>query len=190
MEDEILEPTPETAPDMPGQSDPSPAETNNDTESANLVNTGLPELSGDPVNEEKDETLEEISPQDDAAVSPEPTPGVDDQEQIGEDQTDEETDTGEDVEAEDDGGTTNITIIRPPVQITYQADEDATYHTIIDNAETDPVPVVVVETLIEKELGIMDKRLEDYTVTEGLLLFILLTLWLRMIFDYSGRRKS
>lgn len=100
-------------------------------------------------------------------------------------ETGEETDTGE----EGDGTVTNVTIVRPPVQITYQADTEASYHVIVENEPDMPVPVVITETLAETEHepGIMEKRLEDYTVTEGLLLCILIVLILRMIFDY-GRR--
>lgn len=100
-------------------------------------------------------------------------------------ETGEETDTGE----EGDGTVTNVTIVRPPVQITYQADTEASYHVTVENEPDMPVPVVITETLVETEHepGIMEKRLEDYTVTEGLLLCILLVLILRMIFDY-GRR--
>lgn len=81
--------------------------------------------------------------------------------------------------------------------IVYQIDPDAQYHTLIDNSgddpvpvtvmQEDPVPVVIAETLIEKEPGIMEKRLEDYTVTEGLLLLILIALVLNLVFNY-GRR--
>lgn len=82
-------------------------------------------------------------------------------------------------------------------QIVYQIDPDAQYHAVIDNTGDDPVPVtvtqeepvpvVITETLIEKEPGIMEKRLEDYTVTEGLLLLILIVLVLNLAFNY-GRR--
>lgn len=180
MENEILEPTPEAVPDMPGQSDPSPADSANDTPPANSVNTGLSELSGDPVNEEKDETLEEISSNDDLDTS------VTEGEISGDEQ-----EPGDDEEPGDDSSVTNVTVIHPPAQqIIYQLDDDATYHTIIDNDEVHPVPVLVMESLIEKDCGVMEKRLEDYTVTEAMLLLIWITLLLRMVFDYLGRRKS
>ncbi len=104
------------------------------------------------------------------------------------DQTEGDPAAEETGDGEESGGT-NITIVRPPAQITYQyqIDEDTTYHVDIQNDTTSPVPVLVTETLIEKEPGIMDKRLEDYTVTEGLLLLILLVLALRFVVDL-GRR--
>ncbi len=105
------------------------------------------------------------------------------------DQTEGQEPAAEETENGEQGGETNITIVRPPAQITYQyqIDEDTTYHVDIQNDTTSPVPVLVTETLIEKEPGIMDKRLEDYTVTEGLLLLILLVLALRFVVDL-GRR--
>lgn len=186
MEEEQLQPTPEATPeptpdpvpDNVGQTDPAPAETDDDAFSENLANTGLPEPTPDPENNFNDENAEE-------------NVKVEDQEQTGyDDQTDGETDT----EEEGGGSTTNITIIRPPAQITYNTntDPEATYHATIENETDSPVPVLVTETLIEPDPvpGIMEKKLEDYTVTEALLLLILLTLWLRMIFDYFGRRRT
>ncbi len=107
----------------------------------------------------------------------------------------EETDTEEtqlqddgmevdpDAAAEDDDSASNVTVI-------FQADTDATYNAVVVNPENEPVPVLVTGSLIEKEPGIMDKRLEDYSVAEALLLLILVSLWLRMLFDYLGRRKT
>lgn len=129
---------------------------------------GLPETSQDQEDDQKDETLEKN--------------GVDD----------ELENTG-DGEHPEDGEAAE------PSQIVFQIDPDAQYHAVIENAEDDPVPVtvmqedpfpvIITETLIEKDPGIMEKRLEDYTVTEALLLMILITLWLRMLFDYFGRRN-
>lgn len=109
------------------------------------------------------------------------------------DETDEaaertDVDTGDGDETGEDGGgnVTNVTIVRPPMQqITYYADEDAEYHVTVENDEDAPVPVIIVESV--KEPGIMEKRFEDYTVTEGLLLCILIVLLLYIVLDY-GRR--
>ncbi|MBD5530599.1 MAG: hypothetical protein HDQ98_00130 [Lachnospiraceae bacterium] len=188
MEDDVLEvlpelpavtpePTPAAAPD------PAPADSANDTPPANPVNTGVPETSQDYSDDQKEEDLDEI--QDDLDEINEILEEM--EQQDGE--VNNESETGE--EEQEKGSITNITVIHPPVQqITYQADVEAIYHSLIENDESDPVPVLVTESLIEKDPGIMDKRLEDYSVTEALLLLILITLWLRMIFDYFGRRRS
>lgn len=142
--------------------DPLPETPGQNEEPENPINTGLSGDTPDPENEKKENLTDENEIQ----------------------SADEESDTGE-------GNVTNITIVRPPVQITYQADGDTTYHVDVENSTADPVPVLVTESLIgtEPELGIMEKKLADYTATEGLLLLILLTLWLRMLFDYLGRRN-
>lgn len=185
-ENEILESSPELPaaegdPDMPGQSDPSPANPANDTPPANPVNTGLSGTPQDQENEKKDETIEEIPQENDEISS-----GISDQEQVEGD-----PDPGDEQETGDDSSVTNVTVIHPPTQqIIYQMDEETVYHMIIDNGEVHPVPVLVTGSLIEKDPGIMDKRLEDYTVTEAMLLLIWITLLIRMIFDYFGRRRS
>lgn len=181
MEEEQLQSTPELTsepvPDNVGQPDPAPAETDDNAPAENPVNTGLPEPTPEPGIDSNYENLEKNDADGEA-----------------EDQTvsdsDGETDNGEEMEG--DGSVTNITIVRPPAQIMYNtsADTEATYHVTVENGAAAPVPVLVTETLIEPSPGIMDKKLEDYSVTEALLLLILLTLWLRMIFDYFGRRKS
>lgn len=116
-------------------------------------------------------------------------------------ETDGETDEETGQEGAEEGETGGS------AQIVYQIDPDAQYHAVIDNTpeesvpvtvlqeepvpvtvlQEEPVPVVIAETLIEKDPGIMEKRLEDYTVTEGLLLLILIVLVLNLVFNY-GRR--
>ena len=197
MEDEILEPMPAAAPD------PTPADPANDTHPANPVTTGLPELPQDHLDDQKDENSEQIPSHEDPfedESDPTPTETNNDMEsanpvntglpEIPQDQEDDQNDENLE-ENEDDNSVTNVTVIHPPAQqITYQMDDEAIYHMIIDNGEAHPVPVLVTESLIEKDPGIMEKRLEDYTVTEAMLLLIWITLLLRMIFDYLGRRKS
>lgn len=153
--------------DMSGQTDPLPVKAENNNEPANPVNTGLPETSQDQEDDQKDKTLEK--------------------------------NTEDDLENTGDGASLEGGEAAEPSLIVYQIDPDAQYHAVIDNSEDDPVPVsvmqedpfpvIVTETLIEKEPGIMEKHLEDYTVTEALLLMILITLWLRILFDYFGRRN-
>lgn len=174
MEDEILESTPELPAAAP---DPSPAETNN-MESETPVDTGLPGTPQDHLDDQNGENHENNSE----------TSSSDDEENESSDQGSEE-----DKEESDGNGVTNVTVIHPPARqifYNYNADVDATYHSLIENDESSPVPVLVTGSLIEKDPGIMDKRLEDYTVMEALLLLILITLWLRMVFDYLGRRRS
>lgn len=175
MEDEILGQTPE---DVPAAApDPSPAGTNN-MESETPVDTGLPETPQDHYDGQNGENHENNSE----------TSSSDDEENESSDQGSEE-----DKEEGDGSGVTNVTVIHPPARqifYNYNVDVDAIYRSLIENDESSPVPVLVTGSLIEKDPGIMDKRLEDYSVTEALLLLILITLWLRMVFDYLGRRRS
>ena len=181
MEEEQLQPTPE--PEQDNETTPFPESPENSESSENenagitptpesLENTDFPENGND----------ENVPGQEDTASGNDAEPGAE-----NENQQDQEPGT-----EDGDGSTTNITIIRPPAQITYNTsvDTEATYHATIENETGSPVPVLVTETLIEPDPGIMEKKLEDYTVTEALLLLILITLWLRIIFDYFGRRRS
>lgn len=177
MEEEQLQPTPE--PEQDNEITPSP-DSQEKNENAGITptpespeNTGFSE-DGNDVNVPG---IENNASENDAESGAE-----------NENQQDQESETEED----GDGSTTNITIIRPPAQITYNtsADTEATYHVTVENETDAPVPVLVTETLIEPDPGIMEKKLEDYTVTEALLLLILITLWLRIIFDYFGRRRT
>ena len=186
VEEEQLQPTPEQEQNNETTLSPENPESGESAENENAgiaptpespENTGVPE-NGNDVN---------VPDIENNASKSDAEPGTENEIQQDEDQ---ESGTGED----GDGSTTNITIIRPPAQITYNtsADPEATYHTMIENGTDSPVPVLVTETLIEADPvpGIMEKKLEDYTVTEALLLLILITLWLRIIFDYFGRRRS
>lgn len=177
--EQILEPVPDQDPDLP------PADPADEAQPGSPVNTGVPDIPPEP-NGTEEEPAEGTPPQDEASPSG-----------AGEEQTDGERGAGEDGETEPGadeetggGSITHVTVIHPPSQqVIYYADEESEYHVTVDNAEDSPVPVAIMETRVEtvKEPGIMEKRLEDYTVTEGLLLLILSVLVIRMLFDY-GRR--
>ncbi len=180
VEEEQLQPTPEQEQNNETTLSPENPESG---ESAENENAGITPTPESPENtgfseNENDENREDLSSENDAESGAE-----------NENQQDQEPGTEED----GDGNTTNnITIIRPPAQITYNTsvDTEATYHVTVENETGSPVPVLVTETLVEDPPGIMEKKLEDYTVTEALLLLILITLWLRIIFDYFGRRRT
>ncbi len=157
---------------------------------------GLPQDEADAESSPQDDTAVQMPDQIEASPAPETEDtGTDSGDAETWNETDAGTDTGdgdtEETGEDENGSITNITIVRPPAQIAYNmtADTDATYHVTVENEPDAPVPVVIAETLVEteREPGIMEKRLEDYSVTEGLLLCILIVLILRMILDY-GRR--